>query len=300
MGEGSVCYAHDALDCKAPVDNMQCSLPATSPDDAGKLLELIGSGGSLGAGAEMWRLGVSMPRIRQEYEALIGELANEVAERQKAGQSSREIAKWVVKERRRIAFRMRLRSGPGAAVLFEVRDWGQYGAGGRTHNNLARRYRSQGYAGDALSERLIVGAQSHNKPVSSTAIKGARYLRYGGRVLVVFSLATTAYVLLTAPEEELERLLYQEVGAVAGGALGSGLAVGGCLVFGVATGGWGLLACGIIGGGLGGWGGSVAGEKIYYSNNPSIEVQGNASGVIEGADLTPYIPAPMCTAPSGH
>ena len=46
---------------------------------------------------------------------------------------------------------------------------------------------------------------------------GARYLRYGGRVVVVLSVVTTAYTLLTTPEADLERVLHEEAGGLVGG-----------------------------------------------------------------------------------
>ena len=67
-------------------------------------------------------------------------------------------------------------------------------------------------------------------------------------MLVVISIATTAYILLTADPKDLERIIYEEAGSFVGGSAGAGLATGACLVFGIATGGWGLLACGVIGG----------------------------------------------------
>lgn len=299
MCRGSICYPDEARHYATPADSMQCSLPASSPGEAAQFLEIVGGGG-LGTGMKLSNLGVSMPQIRQEYEALLESMVAEVERRQKAGQPAREIARWVVEERRNIAVRMRWRSGPGTAVLFEIRDWGEYGMGGRTHRNVARRYTNRGFTGDALDERLIRGATSPNTGISNTAIKGARYLKHGGRVMVVFSLATTAYTLLTAPEDELERVIYQEAGGAAGGAAGASLAVGACLVFGIASGGWGLLACGVIGGGLGGWGGSVAGEKLYYSVNSAVEVEANQTGIIQQENIMPYMPAPMCVAPAGH
>jgi len=89
-----------------------------------------------------------------------------------------------------------------------------------------------------LDQAMIRGATSPNTGISQAAIRGARYLKNGGRVVIVFSLATTAYVLLTASNDELERLLHQEVGGFIGGSIGTGAAVGACLVFGIATGGW--------------------------------------------------------------
>jgi|GEM_PF-6911634 len=265
MSGNEGCISEPAPICTDPATSiLTCELPAQNSEDAAKMLEVIGSGGA-GTGAELWRLGVEMPKIRAEYEHRITQLVAEVERRQASRQSAKEIARWAVQERHQIAIEMRMRSGVGTRVTFEIRDWSKYGAGGRSFDNIEQRYRKTGLSGDALYSRLIQGAKSPNTGISKAAIKGAQYLKHGGRVIVVFSIATTAYTLLTAPEGELERILYLQAGGFIGGATGSGAAVGICLVLGVATGGWGLLACGVVGGLAGGIGGSYAGEGIYYS-----------------------------------
>jgi hypothetical protein len=145
-----------------------------------------------------------------------------------------------------------------------------------------------------LHESLIRGGTSSNTGISSTALKGARYLKSAGRVIIVLSLASTAYVLLTAPKDELERLLYEEAGSWAGGSLGTGAGVGACLVFGIATGGWGLLACGILGGVGGGFLGASIGDKVYYSRNTNVERRPLESGILDARELTSEMPLQMC------
>ena len=297
MAEGEVCLAAQGVTCSEPTPGaFTCSLPVASEQQAADLLEVIGSGGALGAGMRMNNIGVSMPAIRSEYERLIHQFLVEVERRRAAGQSSREIARWVVDERRRIANQMRWRSGTGTRLLFEVRDWREYGIGGRSFANVERRYMGRGVTGEALNEAMIQGASRSNTGISGAAIRGARYLRNGGRVVIVLSLATTAFVLLTAPEGELERLLYEEAGGWIGGAGGAGLAVGACLVFGIATGGWGLLACGIVGGIGGGAVGSYAGNRLYYSLKPQVEVSVLGTGVLDASDLVFSLPPQMCFA----
>jgi hypothetical protein len=298
MPDGEICIAPPSLMCVASTSStFTCSLPATSEREAADFLEVIGSGGAVGTGVRMSSLGVTMPNIRDEYKRLIDQMIREVESRRAARQSSREIARWVVNERRRIANQMRWRSGPSTRVLFEVRDWAEYGVGGRSYGNLERRYLRRGVRGTALYEELIRGAQSPNTGISQTAIQGARYLRYGGRVILVISLATTAYSLLTASPDELERLLYEEAGGVLGGSVGTGLAVGTCLVFGVVSGGWGLLACGVIGGIGGGVAGTYVGNQVYYSRNLQIETSVLETGVLDANELTSYLPLQMCVAP---
>ncbi len=185
---------------------------------------------------------------------------------------------------------IRMRSGPDVAVVFEVRDWSKYGVGGRTVPNIERRLTNRGLTGAALDEAMIRGAARPNVEISQRAIDGARYLRHGGRVIVVFSLATTAYVLLTAPPEELERVIYEEAGGAIGGGVGAGTAVAACLVFGIATGGWGLLACGVVGGLGGGALGAWGGNQIYYAKERHIEQRLLETGTLGADDLFEHLP----------
>ncbi|MCB1909705.1 MAG: hypothetical protein KDH15_20285 [Rhodocyclaceae bacterium] len=296
---GEVSFADPApLTCTEPSDGFLCSLPAADPGEAVEFLEIVGSGGALGTGARMTRMGISMPVIREEYEAAVRKLVAEVARRKRSGQSLEAIARFAVEERTRIANRMRWRSGAGTRILFEVRDWSEFGPGGRTYRNVEARYVGRGYQGSALHQKMIAGATHPNAGISNTALRGARYLRNGGRVIVVLSFASTAYVLLTTPEEQLPRVLSQEAGSFLGGAAGSGAAVGACLVFGIATGGWGLLACGIVGGIAGGAVGDWAGDRVYSSLSPNVEESVRATGMLDVNELIIDGPdAPMCVAP---
>ena len=79
--------------------------------------------------------------------------------------------------------------------------------------------------------------------------------------------------------------------------MGTGAAVGACLVFGIVTGGWGLLACGVVGGLGGGWLGAKAGERIYYSRNSNVERGPLDSGILDVSELTVDMPANMCADP---
>lgn len=295
MADGEVCVAESI--CKLPEpEAFVCSLPASSPQEAATILEAVGSGGALGTGMKTTRLGAVIPIVRHEYERRIAHLVAEVERRRAAGEPSATIARWVVGERRRIANEMRWRTGAGTRVLFEVRDWTKYGPGGRTYRNMEARYSRRGLQGVELHDSMVRGATSPNTGISRTALQGARYLKNAGRVVIVLSLASTAYVLLTAPEAELERLMYEEAGGWTGGSIGAGFGVGACLVFGIATGGWGLLACGIVGGFGGGVLGASIGERVYYSRNPKVEQQPLASGVLDSRELTTTVPPQMCFA----
>jgi hypothetical protein len=233
----------------------------------------------------MAKVGVDMPVIRSDYEAAVQQLIAEVERKKAANMPAEDLAKWVVRERTAIARRMRMRSGPGTLVTFEIRDNIKYGLGGRTYKNMYRRAYARGLRGDDIQRQLIKGATHPNSEISAAAIKGARYLKYGGRVVLVISVVTTAYRILTAPEDELEKVLYEEAGGIIGGSAGSGMAVGLCLLFGVVSGGWGLLACGVVGGIAGGVGGTILADHIYYSQDDAIE-QAENEGIIDASLLS--------------
>ena len=276
--------------------SLTCALPARSVSEAHEFLETVGCGGALGSGARLTNLGAEMPRIRAEYERRIAQLVAEVERRKTLKQPAREIAEWVVNERRAIANQMRWQSGAGTRVLFEIRDWKEYGVGGRSYANVQTRYLGRGFSSPALEEQMIRGATHANTGISEAALKGARYLKAGGRVIVVISIATTAYTILTADPKDLERLIYEESGAFVGGSAGAGLATGACLVFGIATGGWGLLACGVIGGMAGGFAGSHVGSRIYYARKPNIETDVILNGALDWGAVETEPPANMCIA----
>ena len=291
MSDGEICLAEPRA---SKPDALLCSLPASTPSEGAELLEWLG-GGSTGAGARLWRIGSTLPEIRREYERRIKELVVEVERRRAAGQPAGEIARWAVARRRWIATTMRARSGVGTVALFEVRDLAEYGPGGRTFRNIERRYQARGLKGDALYPHMIKGAGSPNTGISTTAIKGARYLKHGGRAILVISIPLTA---LHADDRTRGGFrappLRSEAGGFAGGGVGAGLGAGACLVFGLATSGWGLLACGVVGGLVGGLGGSWAGEKLYYSSNPRVENVVNASGTLPASTLWSTPPPSMC------
>lgn len=280
-------------------DGYVCTLPATDSYNAAHFLEAIGrSGGAgIGSGLRMDHIGVYMPGIRMDYQNEVDRLAFEIQRRIAARQPPKMIAEYAVPARRAIANQMRNRSGVGTRVLFEIRDWKEYGAGGRTFRNIERKYVGRGLSGDALYTEMYTAATHPNTGISEAAIRGARYLKYGGRLIVIVSVTTTAYRLMTTPPDQMERVIHEEAGGLAGGALGSGIAVGVCLAFGVVTGGWGLLACGAIGGLAGGIGGDWIGDKIYFSRHPNIEGKIERSGIVTSEDLSDTLPGGMCLAP---
>lgn len=257
------------------IDDQTCYLvtvPGESEAEGLEFLQMVGAG-MVGSGIRMTHLGHRIPKIRLAYEQQLKTLAlqREAMEiRFRAGDLSKEaFAQWLHSERRRIAYAGRWQQGLGAVTLIEARDWAKYGVGGRSWDNMLR-HASKGLppSADPL-DRLIGSSSRSNTGVSEAAIRGARMLRHGGPVFIVAGLGMSAHEIIAAPEEDRAQVAEQLAAEAGGGFLGSGLGVGVCIAFGVATSGWGLLACGLIGGVTGGYAGGAA----YRSMNPQETVR---------------------------
>lgn len=278
MGSNMPYYDENELVCHvdAPISNHVSNrgannvllLPAQTNTEAVEFLSQIG-GGSAGAGQAMRRIGIDAPVMRARYKQEVENLARQIAERLKTGESTESVARWASEQRRQIVRRMRANTGRVAQGLYEIRDWQQYGRGGRTYPNMVRYYQAQGIPNSAIPGRILDGATRSNVNVNQ-AMRGASYLRHGGRILIVVGVAVSAARIWNASDEELSRVIGEELGGFVGGGLGAGAGIGICLLFGIASGGWGLLACGAIGGIAGGVGGSKIGgvlsDGIYYSD----------------------------------
>ncbi len=276
------------------------SLPARTESDALEFLGGLG-GDAAGAGLAMRRIGIDAPAIRTLYKQQVEDLARQIAERLERGESTESVARWASEQRRHIVQRMRARTGPVARVIYEIRDWRQYGRGGRTYPNIVRHYEARGVPRSAIPGRVLDGATRSNTGVNQ-ALRGASYLRHGGRVLIVVGVAVSAARIWNASDEELPRVIGEELGGFIGGSLGAGAGVGICLVFGIASGGWGLLACGVIGGVAGGVGGSLAGgavsDGIFYSDAATpAHLMGEVVIEVPVSQLYTQPPANMCAPP---
>jgi hypothetical protein len=96
-------------------------------------------------------------------------------------------------------------------------------------------------------------------------LRHAEKIRWGGRVVAVAGFGVSAYRIATAAPEEQGQVIAEEAGGQLGGMAGTGLAVAGCVLFGVASGGVGLFLCGLAGGIVGGVGGSIVGGAMAQS-----------------------------------
>ncbi len=105
-------------------------------------------------------------------------------------------------------------------------------------------------------------------PTSSLG-RAAPYLRWGGRVFIVAGAGVSTYRISTATPEERPRVIGEEAGGWAGGLGGAGLATAGCIAFGIATEGIGLVICGLLGAIGGGIGGSALGGEVGEAVGPN-------------------------------
>jgi hypothetical protein len=105
--------------------------------------------------------------------------------------------------------------------------------------------------------------------------KAVKYIKMGTYIGTALDVAATALKIKKAcsegREDQCTRAKYVESssfavglgGGIAGGALGGSAATFGCVVFlGMASGGTGALACGVLGGAVGGFGGGALGGEV--------------------------------------
>lgn len=256
------------LVCEDPGTYM-LSVPGNDLASAVAFLEELG-GPTAGAGRAMDRIGVEAPKLRKMYKIEIDAMVSQIARRLSGGEPKESIARWASAERVRIAERARASSGVVGRAVYTIRDWRKYGSGGRTWANVEKRYMAKGVSGEAMYDHIIKGAQKSNATVDSAALRGAAFLKNGGRVVLLVGVGISAARILSAREHELPRVIGEEAGGFLGGNAGAGLAIGACMIFGVATGGWGLLACGAVGGIGGGmlaeYGAGRLVDGMYYGN----------------------------------
>ncbi|ASP32772.1 hypothetical protein [Labrenzia sp. VG12] len=284
------CQAEDGLICRADsmpystrteVDECRYRLqvPADTAGEATDFLSQIG-GGMAGTGRGMTRIGIESPILRDHYHIELKNLAKGIADRAREGQSDHQIARWVVEERLRIARRLRAMATPATRPLYIIRDWRKYGFGKRGYDSQVNHYLRQGIPEQDVDSRILRSASKSN-PKVNTAMKGAAYLKHGGRVLLVIGVSVSIARIWNADEHELPRVISEELGALAGGGIGAAVGAGACIIFGVTTAGWGLLACGVVGGGLGSWLGSELGgntaDRLFYTD---MDIPENQHGEI--------------------
>lgn len=100
--------------------------------------------------------------------------------------------------------------------------------------------------------------------------RNATQLRWAGRGMIIVSFAISGYRIATADEVKRAHVIGEEAGGQLFGLAGAVLAGAACVGFGIATGGVGLLLCGMAGGLLGGMAGSaVGGSAVDQLGRPT-------------------------------
>lgn len=126
------------------------------------------------------------------------------------------------------------------------------------------------YLATAQSEARILTVEPLSGAVRGELVPGsarwmarnATQLRWAGRGLLVVSFAMSGWRIANAGEAQRARVIGEEAGAQLLGWGGAVLTGAGCVALGVATGGVGLLLCGMAGGLLGGMAGAAAGGAM--------------------------------------
>ena len=288
MGNDPACmhpedlYDHDERVCREPSGSWEsdpplvCEMQTSDPVAALDSLQLFGdfaSGGILtGTGYRLNSLG-NAGEIRDLYKRRLEQLQAEVRRMARANpraHTNEEIARFASQRRNQIAKEIRGLQPAPDRVLLELRDRAVYGQEGRSYEvmmNRARMGRRTNAPDLTLSEsrvtRRVWESATRSNSSWDQAAKGMKYFRHGGRGLLVLGVATTAHRLATASEDELSMVVAEEAGALAGGAIGTAIAVGFCVLIGASTGGLGFLAIGVVGGALGGFGGELLGRSLH-------------------------------------
>ncbi len=252
-------------------------LPFQVEDD---LWSLNGIG--LGIGNRLSMIGKHMVPYRESYERELNRFSSDVSDRinrlraqnlkgLQLHQEVESLARWTVNRRNQVIRQVRSRQFWDTRLSLIGRDLYVY-KGSRTYEKI---YAKQAKKLTAASSKpvsklevdgeIIRRSSKSNLKVSQTIEKGAKFLKHGGRVIWVFSTGTLAYELAVTPKRDLPKVIARETGGAAGGLAGSGIATGLCVAFGIATGGWGLLGCGVVGGLAGGMAGSSLAEGLFYT-----------------------------------
>jgi hypothetical protein len=253
--------------------------------------------------------------LRSDYHTRLRLLDMKIAKLKSEGMSVTEVSSFAVKSRQDIARSIRLRQNPGAMVTLELRDWKQYGFGGRSKTNLCNRANSPAEtwnsflgpskierSGHSMDEYLIRSAPKASEGVDEAVLRAGRYLRYGGLIMIVIGTEISAYDILSAAPQDRGRVASEEVGATVGSWLLSGAVTAVAILAIPATGGLSLIAIGAIGVGggiLGSIGGTLLADQIYYAS--AYDVPGiQRTGVIEPYMIQRGMPLPPLACPRCH
>lgn len=168
--------------------------------------------------------------------------------------------------------------------------------GGRTYANMGTRalnkFKLKPNPDFVLEEELIRGALRPNAEITADVIRAARYLRYGGPLLLTLGVGLSAYDVASPTPQDRGRVVAEEAGAWTGSWILSAAAVAICVLAAPETGGLSLVAIGFLGGTAGGIGGSLVADKIYYASHPHLVPMVRRTGEIPYSMVKAYMPPP--------
>lgn len=147
--------------------------------------------------------------------------------------------------------------------------------------DTGRQGRLQGWLGKGGGDAVKLPGGQTSTPTRGAMSGDVKVLRWGGRVFLVVGVGLSAYRIANAPEDQMGQVIAEEIGGHAGGLAGGAAGVAGCMALGVATGGVGLLLCGIGGGYLGSKIGSTVLAPIGTAIDTLLHLPELLGGAIE-------------------
>ncbi|MDP9190323.1 MAG: DUF4157 domain-containing protein [Acidobacteriota bacterium] len=170
--------------------------------------------------------------LRGIYKKGMEKIHAQHAEMLKLGKSEAEIAEKLATMRTQLAHEVR---AAGSKLMKVSAEFFDAARGNKERPGYTQLRKTK------TDAQIIKSATQSNKFINRLP----KTLKWTGRGLWFVSGALSFYVILEAPEEERFQTIDEEVGGLIGGAIGSIL----CLASGMATGGVGLIVCGLLGAG---------------------------------------------------
>lgn len=193
--------------------------------------------------------------IRDLYNKGVASLRNQAREMLKRGVSREEVARFLVAERTKLKIEIREISGGVMKMAAELYDLLR---GKRVDPSYEELFASKG-----SNKAIISGALRTNKWANRLPM----ITKWLGRAAWVTSAGVSIKAVVDAPPGQRGAVALEEGASLGGGVLGSELALVGCALFGIGTGGLGLVVCGVVGA----VGGSLLGTSLVKSATTSTD-----------------------------
>ncbi len=254
-----------------------CALPAKNTFEAVKFLESVGrQTGLLYNKTTLWGtdIAIIIRMLEEEGRTLLLHLED----RRKNKKPIEEMVQMSLSFRQDLFARL-LRMGANIqSEFFEVIDYGETSKDAWVTNAAVKTF------GNALMDLDI----RKDLELSPTALKVARYIYNGGRILFPISVNSTIQKILTYDRFELAQLFQTSVLE-----LRDSKEVGVGLIFGMNSSGWKLLTVKGIKNGF-------KSQQLYFSGLHSVEEQAMRASYIDLGSFDDVIPTPMTIQPEGN